>query len=236
MKAIILAGGLGTRLRSVVSDVPKVMAPLADERPFLSYLIEYLKHQGITEVILSVCFLRELIQAYFRDNYHGLPIHYAVESTPLGTGGAIRKALSLTESNEPIFVLNGDTFLKMNYRAMYDLHARSSTSITMALRKIDDCERYGSVMTHQDKVIGFIEKGIKRAGLINAGVYLVKPTLFQESVFAGSENPFSFETDFLVPSIQRLKPSAFVTEDYFIDIGIPEDYERAKQECVGWNN
>jgi D-glycero-alpha-D-manno-heptose 1-phosphate guanylyltransferase len=227
MQAIILAGGFGTRLQSVVKDLPKPMAPIQG-KPFLAYLIEYLKSQGITQVVLSVHYLREQIQDYFKAYYQGIDIAYAVEEQPLGTGGAIINALKEIHSSEPVFVLNGDTFLKLDYRAMYAQHQQLSPPITMALRKIANCNRYGVVLTEGNLVTAFNEQGGPHPGLINAGVYLIKPALFQE--FPIDAQAFSFEKDFLFPHIAQLKPQAFIVEDYFIDIGIPEDYARANVE------
>src|SRR3989344_3377185 len=117
MQAIILAGGFGTRLRSVVADSPKPMA-LIHGKPFLAYLLDYLTSQGITDVVLSVHYLREQIETYFKTNYNGISIRYAVEEQPLGTGGAIKHALNYINISSPVFVLNGDTFLKLNYQIL----------------------------------------------------------------------------------------------------------------------
>lgn len=225
MQAIILAGGFGTRLRSLLGDIPKPMAPIHG-RPFLAYVLDHLHAQGITQVTLSVHYLREQIQNYFHDTYHGVAINYVVEEKPLGTGGAIKFSLLQTASSsaEPMFVLNGDTFLRLDYRAMYKQHKASKALLTMALHEEKNCSRYGAVVTKGKQVIAFQEKGQEGAGYINAGVYLVQPDLF--SAYPMPEQ-FSFETDFLFPKIQSLKPQAFVVNDYFIDIGIPEDYARA---------
>lgn len=226
MQAIILVGGFGTRLRAVLPDVPKPMAPLHD-KPFLAYLLDYLHAQGITDVIFSVHYLREKIQAYFHTSYAGLTIQYAEEEQPLGTGGAIVNALSLARQDEPIFVLNGDTFIKLNYQAMHAQHQQTQASMTMALRAVDEGSRYGRVVTENNIVTAFREKGEHGPALINAGVYLIHPTLF--TTFA-LPTQFSIETDFLFPHAATIKPHAFITHDYFIDIGIPEDYARALQE------
>jgi D-glycero-alpha-D-manno-heptose 1-phosphate guanylyltransferase len=223
MQAIILAGGLGTRLRSVVQDVPKPMAPIHN-KPFLAYLLDYLKLQGITRVILSVHYLRECIQAYFKSAYQGIAIDYAIEETALGTGGAILQAMKLIDAAQSVFVLNGDTFLKLDYRTMVLQH---HSQMSMTLRKVTDCSRYGMVQTEKGVVTAFAEQGSAAFGLINAGVYLIQPTLFQDVTLPVH---FSFEKDFLFPHIQSIKPQAFVVEDYFIDIGIPEDYARAIKE------
>ncbi len=234
MQAIILAGGLGTRLRSVLADVPKPMAPLQG-KPFLAYLIDYLVAQGITEIVLSVHYLREQIQAYFQDSYSAVSssgdnqvvkISYAIENEPLGTGGAILNSLSLVDAAKPVFVLNGDTFLKIDYRAMYAQH---QGPLSLALRKVADCSRYGVVTVEQGLAVEFNDLGNAHPGLINAGVYLINPLLF-----SALELPqqFSFERDFLFPKMPMLRPQAFQVDDYFIDIGIPEDYARAVKELV----
>jgi D-glycero-alpha-D-manno-heptose 1-phosphate guanylyltransferase len=224
MKAIILLGGFGTRLRSVLSDVPKPMAPIGG-KPFLAYLLDYLKSQGIVSVIFSVHFLREQIQTYFGYEYSGVRITYATEDEPLGTGGAIAHSLSFIDGDSPVFVLNGDTFVQLDYRAMFN--AAESTVLTMALRAVDDCSRYGKVMLEQGLIREFREKGEVGAGYINAGVYLIQPHLFAHYPLP---KQFSFEKDFLFPYLDMLRPRAFIANDYFIDIGIPEDYARAQAE------
>jgi D-glycero-alpha-D-manno-heptose 1-phosphate guanylyltransferase len=226
MQAIVLAGGFGTRLRSVIADVPKPMAPIHG-KPFLAYLLDYLKSQGITEVVLSVHYLKEQIQAYFQNTYNDMTIHYAVEEQPLGTGGAIVNSLKYVDNSKPVFVLNGDTFLKINYELMMQQHLATKPCMTMALRQIADCSRYGVVLTEGTAVTAFNEKGHSGEGLINAGVYLLDAALL--SKWQGAE-AFSFERDFLFPQISYLRPQAFITDHYFIDIGVPEDYARAVAE------
>jgi D-glycero-alpha-D-manno-heptose 1-phosphate guanylyltransferase len=230
MQAIILAGGFGTRLRSVLSDVPKPMAPI-NGKPFLAYLLEYLLTQGVTDIVLSIHYLREQIEDYFKDNYRGASIRYAVEHEPLGTGGAIMRSLPLMDLDRPIFILNGDTFLRMNYQHMYANHAEADDChLTMALRKVADCSRYGVVLTEGDSVVDFNEAGDHAPGLINAGVYLLNASLFDD--FTLSEK-FSFEKDFLFPNLNRIAPRSYVVDEYFIDIGIPEDYARASVDFSG---
>jgi D-glycero-alpha-D-manno-heptose 1-phosphate guanylyltransferase len=228
MQAIILAGGFGTRLRSVLADVPKPMAPIHG-KPFLAYLLDYVIAQGVNDIVLSIHYLREQIEDYFKKNYQGATIRYAVEDEPLGTGGAILKSLPLVDQERPVFVLNGDTFLKINYQNMYLAHASANSHLTMALRKIADCSRYGVVLTEGDNVVDFTDAGCHDAGLINAGVYLLDAHLFNTLTLP---EKFSFEKDFLFPNINRITPRAYVVDDYFIDIGIPEDYARATQDFV----
>jgi D-glycero-alpha-D-manno-heptose 1-phosphate guanylyltransferase len=226
MQAIILAGGFGTRLRSVLADVPKPMAPLHG-KPFLAYLLDYLKGQGVRDVVLSVHYLREQIEEYFGDSFKDISLQYAVEARPLGTGGAIIKSLPLVDPSRPVFVLNGDTFLKMDYRAMLVMHHQHGGLLSMALRSVEDCSRYGVVVTENNIITAFKEQGGSYPGLINAGVYLLNANLFKGRNFP---EQFSFERDFLFPEVASIKPQAFVVEDYFIDIGVPEDYERAMKE------
>ena len=226
MKAIILAGGLGTRLQPIISQVPKPMAPIGN-KPFLAYLLAYLQKQGITQVILSVHYLAEKIKEYFQSSYKNMSISYVHENEPLGTGGAIAHALSILPSKEAFFVLNGDTFVTLDYQEMYRQHQLLHTDFSIALRQVDDCGRYGSIQMENDRVIAFNEKNHSGPGLINAGVYVISPSLFEPF---NMPKCFSFEADFLVPYVQHLKPSAFVANSYFIDIGLPVDYARAQLE------
>lgn len=226
MKALILAGGFGTRLQTVVSDLPKPMAPIA-EKPFLAYLLDYLILQGFTEVILSVHYLHNKITDYFGINYGPLSLEYVYEPEPFGTGGAIAFCLRELQIKEPIFILNGDTFLKLDYSGMQKQHVNQQAKFTMALASLPDCSRYGEVIFHDKIITSFNHIGAAKPGLINAGVYLLDP-----GIFSGYKIPqkFSFEKDFLYEYTQLLKPQGFIAENYFIDIGIPDDYHRAQLE------
>lgn len=227
MQAIILAGGLGTRLRSVLKDVPKPMAPIHG-KPFLAYLLSYLKHQGFQHIILSVHYLHEQIEAYFKDEYQGLTLSYAIEEELLGTGGAILNASQQIKNETPYFVLNGDTFVKLNYANMFSYHQTHDRNISIALCQIADCNRYGQVQFDQElNITAISERGKKQSGWINAGVYLINKPLLKTALLP---KQFSFEKDFLLNHLDIIKPKAFISNDYFIDIGIPEDYARAHQE------
>jgi D-glycero-alpha-D-manno-heptose 1-phosphate guanylyltransferase len=226
MEAIILAGGLGTRLRPRVADRPKPMAEIAG-KPFLAWLLEYLAGQGVASAILSVGYRGAMIEKHFGADYAGLALRYVVEETPLGTGGAIRLALAQSCA-DPVFVLNGDTMLCVDYRAMHAAHRRrGAAAATMALRRVADAGRYGAVELSGDRVTGFAASGGTGPGLINSGVYLV-PAGF----FGGSDLPrvFSFERDFLPLAVGEGRVAGFVTDAWFIDIGVPEDYDRAQRE------
>jgi D-glycero-alpha-D-manno-heptose 1-phosphate guanylyltransferase len=228
LTAIVLAGGLGTRLRSTVPDLPKPMAPI-NGRPFLALLLEYLSEQGVDDLILSVGYKHEVIQDYFGAGNSSQRVRYSVEDNPLGTGGAIRKALELVQC-DPVFVVNADTFVRLDYRTMWSMHQAQALSLYMAVARVEDTARYGRVAVRDGRVVEFGEKGIGGPGLINAGVYLVSRELF-----TGCDLPerFSLEQDFLYPAVAELRPGAFEAGNYFIDIGVPEDYYRAQIELAG---
>ncbi|ELK4666007.1 nucleotidyltransferase family protein [Campylobacter coli] len=214
MQAIVLAGGLGTRLRSVVQDLPKPMAPI-NGKPFLAFVLEYLKKQGITEIILSVSYKYELIQKYFKDEFDGVEIHYNIEKELLGTGGAIKDALKLVKNEA--YVLNGDTLFDIDLKKLI----LSSSKICIALKQMQNFDRYGTVnVDEQGLVTSFEEKVFKKQGLINGGIYLLKKDIFNKFDL---EKKFSFE-EFLQENYKSLKIQTQIFDDYFIDIGIPEDY------------
>ncbi|EAH4473887.1 MULTISPECIES: D-glycero-D-manno-heptose 1-phosphate guanosyltransferase [Campylobacter] len=215
MQAIVLAGGLGTRLRSVVQDLPKPMAPI-NGKPFLAFVLEHLKKQEITEIILSVSYKYELIQEYFKDEFHGMKIHYNIEKELLGTGGAIKDALKLVKNE--VYVVNGDTFFDIDLKKL----VLNGSKICIALKQMQNFDRYGTVnVDEQGIVTSFEEKVFKKQGLINGGVYLLKKDIFDEFSL---EKKFSFE-EFLQENYKSLKIQTQIFDDYFIDIGIPEDYK-----------
>ncbi|MCS1394250.1 nucleotidyltransferase family protein [Lysinibacillus boronitolerans] len=225
MDAIILAGGFGTRLRSVVSDVPKPMAPVANQ-PFLSYLLEYLKEYDINKVILCTGYKHQVIEEYFSTSYKQINIRYSVEEEPLGTGGAIKKALSMIDSDHAI-VLNGDTLFNINLSEFIDLHYKENADVTIALKFLTDFDRYGSVVLEENKIIGFEEKSYKSSGYINGGVYIINKQLLELYTLSST---FSFEKEILESKVDNLNIVGYKSSSYFIDIGIPEDYEKAQTE------
>lgn len=224
MEAIILAGGLGTRLKSVVAELPKAMAPIGD-RPFLELLLDALADAGFGSVILAVGYRYEAIRAHFGKRYRALRLDYSVETTPLGTGGAIRLALGRATS-APIFVLNGDTYVQLDFHAMRASHLAADTGLTVAVQPVADTGRYGALEVEHGRIRGFAEKGRRGSGLINAGAYLLDPALLTH---CGLPAAFSFESDFLVPAVKTLRPLAYLTNGLFIDIGTPDDYARAQR-------
>lgn len=223
-QAIVLAGGFGTRLRSVVSDVPKPMAMVAG-RPFLELLLANLARNGFDKIVLSVGYLSDVISAHFGADYHGIPLAYAVESTPLGTGGAIRAALALCSSDH-VHVFNGDTYLGLDTAATDKAWDRRRVPIIVALR-VDDTSRYGKLETDADgRILRFLEKDASGgAGLINAGCYVLPKTIVSE--FPAAEH-FSFETGYLRDAVTKREFFGLETDAEFIDIGTPEDYVRAQ--------
>lgn len=224
MQAIVLAGGLGTRLRGVVPELPKPMAPVAG-RPFLTYVLDRLVDAGFNRAVLAVGYRFEAIRDHFGDAYRGMALAYSVESEPLGTGGAIRLAANHA-SGFPLFILNGDTFLELDYAAMLTAHQQESAPLSMAVCRVPDVGRYGALALQGDRVTGFLEKGGSGAGDINAGVYLLSAEVVQQ---IPADSVFSFEQQLLVPRVSELRPLAFHTAGRFIDIGIPEDFARAQQ-------
>lgn len=219
--AIILAGGFGTRLSSVVKDVPKPMAPV-NGKPFLHYLFKELKEQKIPTVVLSVGHLKEVIQEYFKDNYLGIPIQYAIEETPLGTGGGIKHAFEFIKDDA--YVLNGDTFFDVSLHRLKNEKA----DISIALKHLYHFDRYGTVeLNDKNKIIAFHEKKPCESGLINGGIYYFKKSLFDK---IETEKKFSFEKDVLEKHLRDLSMQGVVFDNYFIDIGIPEDYNKAQKD------
>jgi D-glycero-alpha-D-manno-heptose 1-phosphate guanylyltransferase len=224
MQAIILAGGLGTRLRSVIPDLPKPMAPVAG-RPFLAWVLDRLADAGFRRVVLAVGYRHEAIRDHFGTAYRGIGLAYSVEEVPLGTGGAMRLALGhITES--PVFVLNGDTYLEVDYAAMLAAHVANGVGLTVAVARVADVSRYGSLSIGDDRILAFLEKGSQGPGYINAGVYLMARGILDAFPIGTS---LSFENELLVPRVAQLRPLAFRADGLFIDIGVPEDYERAQR-------
>ena len=229
MEAIVLAGGLGTRLKSKLSGVPKPMAPVAG-RPFLEFLLSQLKRADCTRAVLSVGHLHEVIEEHFGGSFRGMRLDYVIEEAPLGTGGAIRKALGTVE-DKYVLVLNGDTYLDANYAEMMRFHLQQGAGITMAVTPQSNVARYGGVIVEQHRIVGFEEKGRAGSGLINAGAYVLPAAMQWPAVLP---EKFSFEVDFLAPEIGRLTPAAYEVDGFFLDIGVPEDLDRAQTELAGF--
>jgi len=219
----VLAGGLGTRLRSVVPELPKPMAPVAG-RPFLEILLGSLQRKGVTRVVLSVGHRADAIVTHFAGGFRGLEIEPVLEHEPLGTGGAVRLALSHCR-NDPVLVLNGDTFLDLDLDALRACWQADRAPVVVA-REVADTARFGRLLIEDDRILRFAEKGLPGPGLINAGAYLLPRDLLE-----GFEpgQAFSLESDFFAPEAPRRLLRAHRSRGLFIDIGVPEDYARAQQ-------
>lgn len=223
--AIILVGGLGTRLRPVISDLPKALAPV-NNRPFLFYVFDYLLTQNIQKVILCTGYLHEKVYEIIGNSYKRISITYSVENEPLGTGGAVKKACPKI-IEETFFLLNGDTLFTVNLKTLAQKHYQNKSDLTIALREVSDASRYGRIVRKGSRIIGFMEKGVAGAGEINGGIYVIEKKMCEHFPAASS---FSFEKDFLEKNVNTLNCNGVVSDSYFIDIGIPDDYIRATQE------
>ena len=228
MEVIILAGGLGTRLRSVVDKVPKCMAPVAG-KPFLWYILKYLTRYNVTHVILSVGYLREVIYKWIDEVRNEFPFafDYAVEKVPLGTGGGIRLALQQSVANE-VIILNGDTFFDVNLIHLMEEHRRMDSSLTVALKPMTEFDRSGAVEYSGDgRIIAFHEKVYCKQGLINGGVYVIDKLKLS---LDNQPEKFSFESAVMEKQCQYGNLYGVISNGYFRDIGVPEDYKQANDD------
>jgi D-glycero-alpha-D-manno-heptose 1-phosphate guanylyltransferase len=231
-EAIILAGGLGTRLRSAVPDLPKSMAPVAGQ-PFLTYLLQFLEGNGIRRVVLAVGYRSETIRDFFGSSYGSLKLTYSIEEEPLGTGGGLLRALPYVEDRWA-FILNGDTFLRLDYKEMASTTDRyPDASLVVALRQVPDGSRYGAAVVVGDRLQGFNARGKAGPALINAGCYLLRQDIFDRYPMPPK---FSWEQDFLAARIDEIQPIAFRCDVPFIDIGVPESLRDAQTLIPSWVN
>ncbi len=226
MECVILAGGLGTRLRGVIGEQPKCMAPV-NGQPFLFYLFRYLAAQGCTKVILSLGYQHSVVTDWCHRDPWPFTVDYVVEHEPLGTGGGIRLALEACRQHH-VLVLNGDTLFQLPLLELLGQHARSGALATLALKPLSQFDRYGVVHIDEEQhITGFEEKKYQEQGLINGGIYAIDRPAF---LAADRPEKFSFEKDFLEPEVAEGNLYGFVSDGYFIDIGIPADYERAQSD------
>jgi D-glycero-alpha-D-manno-heptose 1-phosphate guanylyltransferase len=226
IEAIILAGGLGTRLRSVIHDVPKPMAPV-NGKPFLYYLLNYLHSEGIKRVILSVGYKHDVISSFFGSHFKSMDLVYAIEEQPMGTGGAVKLALSQS-SEESVFILNGDTFFPVSLTGLREKHYQLGAEITLALKKVENNDRYGSVCLGADLFIeSFKEKSASAETLINGGIYLLNKKSFLDNV---PGDRFSFEKDYLEKVVSTHCLGGCIFDTYFLDIGVPDSLQKANDD------
>lgn len=225
-ECIVLAGGLGTRLRSEVPDLPKCMAPVAG-KPFLEHVIRYLLDQGIERFVFSLGYRHEVIEDFLRREYPSLEYAVALEEEPLGTGGAIRLSCNQV-LDKHVLIVNGDTMFRISVEEMSDFHLGRQADCTLALKPMKDFDRYGVVETdHEGHIRSFREKQYYASGLINGGVYALNVPAF---IATGLSGKFSFEKDYLERFVGKCKLMGLVQDNYFIDIGIPEDFKKANRE------
>jgi D-glycero-alpha-D-manno-heptose 1-phosphate guanylyltransferase len=222
MEAIILAGGMGTRLRKTVADLPKPMAPV-NGKPFLYYVMSWLKNYNVEKVILSTGYKSESISDYFGGSFSGIPLEYVVEHKPLGTGGAIKFAINKSIGDN-VLVLNGDTYFPVPVDRFFRFHTGNQNSVSLCLKPMKDFSRYGSVECEGDTIIRFNGKKYCKDGVINGGIYMVNRE-FLKSLHL--PEVFSFEADLLEEQAVSSHLKCMIFDEPFIDIGIPEDYSRA---------
>lgn len=222
MEAIVLAGGFGTRLAEVVKDVPKPMAPVRG-RPFLEYVLNALRNEGVDHIVLAVGYKKECIIEHFGSTFHGASITYSVEETPLYTGGAIKQAMRQCTENR-VFVVNGDTFFPVQLQKMRQFAAAEQAPVVMAVKRMESFSRYGTVcFDHTQYVTSFLEKRFCKTGFINGGVYDI-----ERNILDNFPNVFSIENDCFPRLAQQRCLKVFCDDAVFIDIGIPEDYKTAQ--------
>ena len=225
--AIILAGGMGTRLRSAVPDLPKPMAPV-EGRPFIEHQLDYWIGQGVDRFVVSVGYKREVIMDHFGTKYRSIPLTYAIEDEPLGTGGGL--LLAAQGLSEPFLVLNGDTFFDIDLVELIKFHTEYSADWTFSLFRTKEVGRYMGVEVKSDGEIKSLKSGSGKVGcLANGGVYLINPSVLVQEAFAPNSK-LSLEDD-LLPALTARGCKLFGIEfsGTFIDIGIPEDYYRAAE-------
>ncbi len=223
LSAIILAGGLGTRLRKIVNDRPKVLAEVAG-RPFLAYLLDYLRGEGIGRVVLCTGYLADQIHQVFGQEYEGVELIYSREAEPLGTGGALRLA-SRCISAFPVLVCNGDSFADVPLEGLWDFHEAHGAEATIGVMKCDDPRRFGLVNFNDfGEVQNFSEKKTTaQTGWVNAGMYVVGKELVDSIPENGK---VSLEND-IFPSWVGRGLFAYPQLGSFFDIGTPESLDCA---------
>jgi len=223
VEAIILAGGFGKRLKGLAGEVPKPMASI-NKKPFLDYLLNFLTENDVKKVIFSVFYKYEVLKKRYGSSFNGINIDYSIDDSALGTGGAIKNALSFTNEKD-LLVLNGDTYFKVHFKKLFSSHYNNQNDITLSLKPMQSFDRYGIVKVGGNgKVISIKDKEYCKMGEIDGGVYIIKRNIFND--FA-DKTPFSFN-DFLIKNLDNLKIGSIVFDNLFIDIGTPEDFMKAQ--------
>ena len=224
MEAIILAGGEGTRLNSLVSDRPK---PLADinGQPFLTILLNFLVRQGCQHFLLATGYKRDMIRSQYGGDYLGIPISYSEETAPRGTGGAVITAYKKLKKEKPFLVLNGDTFFPINLVQLEKKFQESESDVTIAVFKAYESGRYGAAKQDDQGLIKLTSEKANTGESANGGIFIIEPTKLK--TIRNMNLPWSFESD-LLPALARLgsRVTGLTFDEPFIDIGIPQDYLR----------
>jgi len=228
LKAVILAGGFGTRLRPLSCTRPKLLFPIGN-KPLLDWTLENLAKSKIDEVILAVNYMAEAFVHRYGNTAHGMKLHYSRETMPLGTGGPIKKAEDLIGHDEPFLVLNGDIFTTINYAEVVKKHKQNDATATIMLYQVEDPTRYGTVELTKNQVIKFVEKpqkGKAPSNLINAGVYVIEPEIF---TLIPSNKRVSIEREVFPKLAAKKRLCAYSFEGLWVDIGKHEDYLHANR-------
>ena len=232
-EAIILAGGLGTRLQPAIPGLPKCLAPVGGI-PFLEYVLTHFQNEGIEKFIFATGYKSEMIEDYLQNRSQQVNYILSNESAPLGTGGAIRLAAGKV-ANTNALIINGDTLFAVDVGQLVNIHLKYEADCTLTLKPMKNFDRYGVVEVGADHSIkSFKEKQFYNTGLINGGVYALN---VQHFLNENLPEMFSFEKDYLEKKISlqlygERKIFSVIQDKYFIDIGIPEDYERAQGELI----
>jgi D-glycero-alpha-D-manno-heptose-7-phosphate kinase len=227
MKAIILAGGFGTRIREIIGNTPKPMAMIAG-KPFLEHLILYLRDNGIKDIILTVHYMADQIKSYFGDGgWFKVNITYSEEEVPLGTGGAIKKAERYID--DTFLVLNGDTYSQLDIKELFEFHRSKKSNFTMALTENADSAHYGSVILDESRIVEFSEKAEKGSKLVNSGVYIFEPKIFN---YIPEDKNVSLEKDIFPRLAKEGSLYGYKYNGYYMDIGRPETYKKFKQDVL----
>jgi len=223
--AVILAGGLGTRLRPVVGENPKVLASVRN-RPFLAYLLEQIAQANIRHAVLCIGYRGDQVRSVLGDTYAGIRLVYSQESSPLGTAGALRLAMPLLQS-DPILVMNGDSLCEADFQAFGAWHLTRTADATLLLTQVPDTRRFGRVQVDEEgRVLAFEEKdGRNTPGWINAGVYLISRRLIQAIPASGA---VSLEREVFPARVGR-GLYGYRSQGRFLDIGTPDAYAMAEQ-------
>lgn len=221
MEAIILSGGKGNRLQSIIKKIPKTMAKVKG-KPFLETTLQWLNTFDIDKVILAVGYKKEYIKKYFGNKYGKIELKYSEEDEPLGTGGAIKKALEKCKE-ENIIVMNGDVLARVDLNEMYKKHESLEALMTIAIKEMNDFDRFGVVKFKKDRIIKFEEKKYVKKGYMNTGIYIINKNIFKNKI---NKKSFSIEIDYLNKYVSKDNIGLFIYEGEFIDIGIPEDYKK----------